>query len=76
MASATQVERFHNVAANRGACSVPRPAGHAVRDTTQACRTATADLLRVENVTVNFGGFKALNNLNFSMQQRELRVVI
>jgi urea transport system ATP-binding protein len=33
-------------------------------------------ILRVENLTVSFGGFKALNNLNFSIQPGELRVVI
>ncbi|MFO0969617.1 MAG: urea ABC transporter ATP-binding protein UrtD [Gemmataceae bacterium] len=33
-------------------------------------------ILRVEEVTVAFGGFKALNRLNFSMERGELRVVI
>lgn len=40
---------------------------------------STADLetiLRVDDVTVQFSGFKALNRLNFSMQRGELRVVI
>jgi urea transport system ATP-binding protein len=33
-------------------------------------------ILQVEEVTVRFGGFKALNGLNFDMQRGELRVVI
>jgi urea transport system ATP-binding protein len=33
-------------------------------------------ILQVEEVTVNFGGFKALNELNYSMERGELRVVI
>ncbi|MBW4561024.1 MAG: urea ABC transporter ATP-binding protein UrtD [Mojavia pulchra JT2-VF2] len=35
-----------------------------------------AKILETENVTVNFDGFKALNQLNFSMDAGELRVVI
>lgn len=34
------------------------------------------EILKVEEVTVSFGGFKALNELNFSLQRGELRVVI
>jgi urea transport system ATP-binding protein len=33
-------------------------------------------ILSVENVTVSFDGFKALNNLNFSVDEGELRCVI
>ena len=33
-------------------------------------------ILEIENVTVSFDGFKALNNLNFSMEAGELRVII
>jgi urea transport system ATP-binding protein len=33
-------------------------------------------ILHVQEVTVNFNGFKALNELNFSMERGELRVVI
>jgi urea transport system ATP-binding protein len=33
-------------------------------------------ILQVKNLTVSFGGFKALNGLNFSIQAGELRVVI
>lgn len=33
-------------------------------------------ILETENVTVSFDGFKAINNLNFSMDTGELRVVI
>lgn len=33
-------------------------------------------ILETENLTVSFDGFKALNNLNFSMDAGELRVVI
>lgn len=36
----------------------------------------TAPILSIENLTVNFDGFKALNNLTFSMDPGELRVVI
>lgn len=35
-----------------------------------------AKILEIENLTVNFDGFKALNNLNFSMNVGELRVLI
>ncbi|MBD2413895.1 urea ABC transporter ATP-binding protein UrtD [Nostoc calcicola FACHB-389] len=35
-----------------------------------------AKILETENVTVSFDGFKALNQLNFSMNVGELRVVI
>lgn len=35
-----------------------------------------AKILETENVTVSFDGFKALNQLNFSMDTGELRVVI
>src|SRR5207244_6622247 len=34
------------------------------------------EILRVEEVTVNYNGFKALNGLNYSMDRGELRVVI
>lgn len=33
-------------------------------------------ILEIENLTVNFDGFKALNNLNFRMEAGELRVII
>ncbi|WP_204104605.1 MULTISPECIES: urea ABC transporter ATP-binding protein UrtD [Spirulina sp. CCY15215] len=33
-------------------------------------------ILEIDNLTVNFDGFKALNNLNFSMDAGELRVII
>ncbi len=36
----------------------------------------TGKILEIENLTVSFGGFKALNNLNFSMDTGELRVII
>jgi urea transport system ATP-binding protein len=36
----------------------------------------TTNILEIENVTVSFDGFKALNNLNFSLQKGELRVII
>jgi len=35
-----------------------------------------AKILEIENLTVSFDGFKALDNLNFSMDVGELRVVI
>ncbi|MDY7014633.1 MAG: urea ABC transporter ATP-binding protein UrtD [Cyanobacteriota bacterium] len=33
-------------------------------------------ILEIENLTVNFDGFKAINNLNFSMDTGELRTII
>jgi urea transport system ATP-binding protein len=36
----------------------------------------TANILEIENVTVSFDGFKALSDLNFSLQTGELRVII
>ena len=36
----------------------------------------TNKILEIENLTVSFDGFKALNNLNFSMNSGELRVII
>jgi urea transport system ATP-binding protein len=36
----------------------------------------TAPILSIENLTVSFGGFKALNNLNFALDPGELRVII
>ncbi len=35
-----------------------------------------APILEIENLTVSFDGFKALNNLTFAMQPGELRVII
>lgn len=35
-----------------------------------------AKILEIENLTVSFDGFKALNHLNFSMDAGELRVII
>ncbi len=35
-----------------------------------------AKILEIENLTVSFDGFKALNQLNFSMDTGELRVII
>jgi urea transport system ATP-binding protein len=34
------------------------------------------DIIRVQDLTVDFSGFKALNELNFSIERGELRVVI
>lgn len=36
----------------------------------------TNKILEIENLTVSFDGFKALNNLNFNMNAGELRVII
>lgn len=36
----------------------------------------TDTMIDVRDVTVSFAGFKALDGLNFSMQQGELRFVI
>jgi len=38
--------------------------------------TSTTSIVYLEDVTVNFDGFKALSRLNFFMDRRELRVVI
>jgi urea transport system ATP-binding protein len=76
MVGGSQVGRFNSPLPNAGAVAVNRPASHGVLDRTPSCLPASADLLRVQNVTVNFDGFKALNNLTFSMQEGELRVVI
>lgn len=35
-----------------------------------------ATILEIDNLTVSFDGFKALNNLNFRMKEGELRVII
>ncbi len=34
------------------------------------------NILEIENLTVSFDGFKAINNLNFSMEAGELRTII
>jgi urea transport system ATP-binding protein len=34
------------------------------------------EIIKVENLTVRFGGFMAIDNLNFSVERGELRVVI
>lgn len=39
-------------------------------------KTFPEDIIQVQNVTVDFSGFKALNELNFSIERGELRVVI
>src|SRR2546430_2740133 len=39
-------------------------------------KTFPEDIIRVEDLTVSFSGFKALNDLNFSIERGELRVVI
>jgi len=44
--------------------------------TNGAAHGASVEILRVENVTVEFSGFKALNDLNFSLRKGELRVII
>ena len=41
-----------------------------------AQRRSEKKLLSIHNLTVSFDGFKALNNLNFSMEVGELRVII
>ena len=38
--------------------------------------TTTGSIIYLEDVTVNYDGFKALSRLNFFMDRRELRVVI
>jgi urea transport system ATP-binding protein len=47
-----------------------------VNATGLANRAVGNKILATENLTVTFGGFTALNNLNFSMDVGELRVVI
>ncbi len=41
-----------------------------------ATRKTGAPLLKIEDVTVSFDGFKAINGLNFAMGGQELRVII
>ncbi|MFM1843368.1 MAG: hypothetical protein RLZZ490_2110, partial [Cyanobacteriota bacterium] len=36
----------------------------------------TTKILEIEDLTVSFDGFKALNHLNFAMNAGELRVII
>lgn len=38
--------------------------------------TSTDSVLRVENLTVSFDGFKAVDNLSLSVERNELRVII
>ena len=38
--------------------------------------SAKGSIIYLEDVTVNYDGFKALSHLNFFMDRRELRVVI
>ncbi|NIO11807.1 MAG: ATP-binding cassette domain-containing protein, partial [Deltaproteobacteria bacterium] len=38
--------------------------------------TSEGTILKCEGVVVDYDGFKALNNCNFSVQYNELRVVI
>ena len=38
--------------------------------------THATSIIYLEDVTVNYDGFKALSRLNFFMERRELRVVI
>ncbi|GAB4211730.1 MAG: urea ABC transporter ATP-binding protein UrtD [Synechococcales cyanobacterium] len=49
-----------------------------VSSASPATQTATTkgDIIVIENLTVDFDGFKALNGLNFRMETGELRVVI
>src|SRR5436853_618659 len=39
-------------------------------------KTVPEEILKVEEITDAFGGFKAITELNFSLQRNELRVVI
>lgn len=41
-----------------------------------AAPTATRQILQTQDLTVSFDGFKALDRLNFSLEEGELRVVI
>ncbi|MEN9209446.1 MAG: ATP-binding cassette domain-containing protein, partial [Thermostichus sp. DG02_2_bins_29] len=41
-----------------------------------AAPIATRQILQIQDLTVSFDGFKALNGLNFSLDEGELRVVI
>ncbi len=52
--------------------TVPPTNGHIA----EPLRMVTEDLLRVENVTVSFSGFKALNDLSLAVRKGELRVII
>src|SRR5437868_5592578 len=39
-------------------------------------KTFPEEIIQVKDLTVDFSGFKALNDLNFSIERGELRVVI
>ncbi len=52
----------------------PRRDRRPLRRAEQAARAAS--IIYLEDVTVNYDGFKALSRLNFFMDRRELRVVI
>src|SRR5438105_12183345 len=39
-------------------------------------KTVPEEIIQVKELTVDFSGFKALNELNFSIERGELRVVI
>lgn len=41
-----------------------------------AAHTATRQILQIQDLTVSFDGFKALNRLNFCLDEGELRVII
>lgn len=44
--------------------------------TESTLKSPTLPILEIEGVTVSFDGFKALKNLNFSMEAGELRIII
>ena len=36
----------------------------------------TRDVLKVENISLSFGGVKALNNISFDVKKHEIRSII
>src|SRR5262249_26203855 len=54
----------------------PPPEGRARGDTVTVTASPGGSIIYLEDVTVEYDGFKALNGLNFFMDYKELRVVI
>jgi branched-chain amino acid transport system ATP-binding protein len=60
------------------AATLERPAPSAPSETTlpQARRNFSEELLKVENISLSFGGVKALSNISFDIRKHEIRAII
>jgi branched-chain amino acid transport system ATP-binding protein len=60
------------------AATLERPAPSAPSETTlpQARRNFSEQLLKVENISLSFGGVKALSNISFDIRKHEIRAII